>query len=127
MILVEVLNGDIEQAIRFLRKRFGGSGLKRDLDRHAYFIGPSERKRLKHKEAVKRLRKLDKKREYFKEMATRRKRWELRQEQFFSLQEKTVRSDSAPSLAGGNDGEGTISWRSAVNQPDNTNPFSRNP
>lgn len=57
MIEVEV-RGDIEYAIRQLKKKLQMDGIKRELKRREYYEKPSERKRRKQAEAKRKLRKL---------------------------------------------------------------------
>lgn len=56
-IEVEV-RGDIEQAIRLLKKKLQMDGIKRELKRREYYEKPSVRKRRKQAEAKRKLRKL---------------------------------------------------------------------
>ena len=57
MIEVEV-RGDIEYAIRQLKKKLQMDGIKRELKRREYYEKPSEKKRRKQAEAKRKLRKL---------------------------------------------------------------------
>jgi small subunit ribosomal protein S21 len=57
MIDVEV-RGDIEQAIRQLKKKLQLDGLKKELKRREYYEKPSVKKRRKQAEAQRKLRKL---------------------------------------------------------------------
>ena len=57
MIEVEV-RGDIEQAIRQLKKKLQLDGLKKELKRREYYEKPSIRRRRKQAEAQRKLRKL---------------------------------------------------------------------
>jgi small subunit ribosomal protein S21 len=57
MIEVEV-RGDIEQAIRQLKKKLQLDGLKKELKRREYYEKPSVKKRRKQAEAQRKLRKL---------------------------------------------------------------------
>jgi len=57
MIEVEV-RGDIEYAIRQLKKKLQMDGIKRELKRREYYEKPSEKKRRKMAEAQRKLRKL---------------------------------------------------------------------
>ncbi|MDX1776552.1 MAG: 30S ribosomal protein S21 [Desulfobulbales bacterium] len=56
MIEVEV-KGDIEYAIRQLKKKLQMDGIKRELKRREYYEKPSEKKRRKQAEAKRKLRK----------------------------------------------------------------------
>jgi small subunit ribosomal protein S21 len=57
MIEVEV-RGDIEYAIRQLKKKLQMDGIKRELKRREYYEKPSEKKRRKQAEAKRKMRKL---------------------------------------------------------------------
>lgn len=57
MIEVEV-KGDIEQAIRQLKKKLQLDGLKKELKRREYYEKPSIKRRRKQAEAQRKLRKL---------------------------------------------------------------------
>lgn len=57
MIEVEV-RGDIEQAIRLLKKKLQLDGMKRELKRREYYEKPSAKKRRKQAESKRKLRKL---------------------------------------------------------------------
>lgn len=57
MIEVEV-RGDIEYAIRQLKKKLQMDGIKRELKRREYYEKPSEKKRRKQAEAKRKIRKL---------------------------------------------------------------------
>ncbi|MEW6220017.1 MAG: 30S ribosomal protein S21 [Thermodesulfobacteriota bacterium] len=54
---VEV-RGDIEQAIRLLKKKLQLDGIKKELKRREYYEKPSVKKRRKQAEAKRKLRKL---------------------------------------------------------------------
>jgi small subunit ribosomal protein S21 len=56
MIEVEV-RGDIEYAIRQLKKKLQMDGIKRELKRREYYEKPSEKKRRKRAEAKRKMRK----------------------------------------------------------------------
>ena len=56
MIEVEV-KGDIEYAIRQLKKKLQMDGIKRELKRREYYEKPSEKKRRKQAEAKRKMRK----------------------------------------------------------------------
>ena len=58
MIEVEV-RGDIEYAIRQLKKKLQIDGIKRELKRREYYEKPSVRKRRKSAEALRKLRKFN--------------------------------------------------------------------
>jgi small subunit ribosomal protein S21 len=57
MIEVEV-RGDIEQAIRQLKKKLQLDGLKKEMKRREYYEKPSIKRRRKQAEAQRKLRKL---------------------------------------------------------------------
>jgi small subunit ribosomal protein S21 len=57
MITVEV-RGDVEQAIRFLKKKLQLDGIKKELKRREYYEKPSAKRRRKQAEAKRKLRKL---------------------------------------------------------------------
>lgn len=57
MIEVEV-RGDIEQAIRLLKKKIQLDGMKKELKRREYYEKPSAKKRRKSAESKRKLRKL---------------------------------------------------------------------
>ncbi|OGQ95271.1 MAG: 30S ribosomal protein S21 [Deltaproteobacteria bacterium RIFOXYD12_FULL_57_12] len=57
MIEVEV-RGDIEYAIRQLKKKLQMDGIKRELKRREFYEKPSERRRRKQAEAKRKLRKI---------------------------------------------------------------------
>ncbi len=57
MIEVEV-KGDIEHAIRLLKKKLQMDGIKKELKRREYYEKPSVKRRRKQAEAKRKLRKL---------------------------------------------------------------------
>ena len=57
MIEVEV-RGDIEQAIRLLKKKLQLDGMKKELKRREYYEKPSAKRRRKQAESKRKLRKL---------------------------------------------------------------------
>lgn len=57
MIEVEVRGGNLEYAIRQLKKRLQMDGVKRELKRREYYEKPSIKKRRKQAEAKRKLRK----------------------------------------------------------------------
>ena len=57
MIEIEV-RGDIEQAIRLLKKKMQLDGMKKELKRREYYEKPSAKRRLKQAESKRKLRKL---------------------------------------------------------------------
>ncbi|MEN8143108.1 MAG: 30S ribosomal protein S21 [Thermodesulfobacteriota bacterium] len=54
---VEV-RGDVEQALRFLKKKLQLDGVKKELKRREYYEKPSAKRRRKQAEAKRKLRKL---------------------------------------------------------------------
>ncbi len=57
MIEVEV-KGDIEQALRLLKKKLQLDGIKKELKRREYYEKPSAKRRRKQAEAKRKIRKL---------------------------------------------------------------------
>lgn len=57
MIEIEV-RGDIEQAIRLLKKKMQLDGMKKELKRREYYEKPSDKRRRKQAESKRKLRKL---------------------------------------------------------------------
>lgn len=57
MIEVEV-RGDIEQAIRLLKKKLQLDGMKKELKRREHYEKPSDKKRRKQAESLRKTRKL---------------------------------------------------------------------
>ncbi len=57
MITVEV-RGDVEQALRFLKKKLQLDGMKKELKRREYYEKPSDKRRRKQTESKRKLRKL---------------------------------------------------------------------
>lgn len=57
MITVEV-RGDVEQALRFLKKKLQLDGMKKELKRREYYEKPSDKRRRKSTESKRKLRKL---------------------------------------------------------------------
>ncbi|HIJ91110.1 MAG: 30S ribosomal protein S21 [Desulfurivibrio sp.] len=57
MIEIEV-RGDIEQAIRLLKKKMQLDGMKKELKRREYYEKPSAKRRRKQAESKRKLRKL---------------------------------------------------------------------
>ena len=57
-IFVKVRNGDINGAIRTFKKKVNDSGILRDLKAHEYYLTKSQKRRVKHKEALKRANKM---------------------------------------------------------------------
>jgi small subunit ribosomal protein S21 len=57
MIEIEV-RGDIEQAIRLLKKKMQLDGMKMELKRREYYEKPSDKRRRKQAESKRKLRKL---------------------------------------------------------------------
>lgn len=57
---VVVRNGDVDKALRVLKKKMNLSGVFREMkERSKGYVGPSEANRLKHERAVARLRKAE--------------------------------------------------------------------
>lgn len=57
-MLIRVKNNDIERAITKLKRKMNEEGILRDLRKHEHHLTKSQKRRLKHKEAVKRINKL---------------------------------------------------------------------
>ncbi|MDG4475738.1 30S ribosomal protein S21 [Thiovibrio frasassiensis] len=57
MIEIEV-RGDIEQAIRLLKKKMQLDGMKKELKRREYYEKPSDKRRRKQAESKRKIRKL---------------------------------------------------------------------
>ena len=61
MVFVEVRNGNLEKALRVLKKKVQKSGLVKELRAREYYQKPSEIKREKKKEGIKNYKKKMKK------------------------------------------------------------------
>lgn len=57
MITVDV-RGDVEQALRFLKKKLQLDGVKKELKRREFYEKPSAKRRRKQAEAKRKIRKL---------------------------------------------------------------------
>ena len=57
-ILVKVRNNDVGKAITILKRKINDEGVLRDLRKHEFHQTKSQKRRVKHKEAVKRLNKI---------------------------------------------------------------------
>ena len=53
-ITIEVRNNNIEKALRVLKKKLNKDGMMKELKARQYFIKPSEKKREKKKEGIRR-------------------------------------------------------------------------
>ena len=51
-VTIQVRNGNVEQAMRVLKKKLQKDGLLRDLKAKQYYEKPSEKKRRKKKEGI---------------------------------------------------------------------------
>ena len=60
-ITIQVRNGNVEQALRVLKKKSQKTGLFKELKARQYFEKPSEKKRRKKKEAIANYKKKQKK------------------------------------------------------------------
>lgn len=58
---IKVFNNDIERAIKVLKKKVQNDGLFKILKEKRYFEKPSKKKKRKHQEALKRLKRKQKK------------------------------------------------------------------
>ena len=61
MIYVEVRKGNVEQAMRVLKRKVQKEGIVKELRMRQYFEKPSEKKRRKKKENIANVKKLKKK------------------------------------------------------------------
>ena len=57
MVEVQVRNGNLEKALRVLKKKVQKSGLMRELKQRQYYMKPSEKKREAKKQGIKNYRK----------------------------------------------------------------------
>ena len=53
-ITIEVRNNNVEKALRVLKKKLNKDGMMKELTARHYFIKPSEKKREKKKEGIRR-------------------------------------------------------------------------
>ena len=60
-VTIQVRNGNVEQALRVLKKKLQKDGLLKELKAKQYFEKPSEKKRRKKKEGVANYKKKQKK------------------------------------------------------------------
>ena len=60
-VTIQVRNGNVEQAMRVLKKKLQKDGLLRDLKAKQYYEKPSEKKRRKKKEGIANFKKQQKK------------------------------------------------------------------
>ena len=60
-ITIQVRNGNVEQALRVLKKKLQKDGLLKELQMKQYFEKPSEKKRRKKKEGIANFKKKQKK------------------------------------------------------------------
>ena len=60
-ITIQVRNGNVEQALRVLKKKLQKDGLLKELKAKQYFEKPSEKKRRKKKEGIANFKKRQKK------------------------------------------------------------------
>jgi ribosomal protein S21 len=56
-ICVKVRNGDITAALRIFKKKVNDEGILRDLKKHECHYTKSQKRKIKHKEALKRINK----------------------------------------------------------------------
>ena len=75
-VYVKVKNGDINGALRTFKKKVNDSGIMRDLKAHEYHMTKSQKRRLKHKEALKRNAKMKRLAEENADPALKKKRME---------------------------------------------------
>lgn len=57
-IFVKVRNGDVSGAIRIFKKKVNDEGVLKDLKKSEFYLTRTQKKRLKHKEALKRQNKM---------------------------------------------------------------------
>jgi len=57
-MLIRVRNNDVGKAITQMKRRMNDEGILRDLKKHEFHLTRSQKRKVKHKEAVKRLNKL---------------------------------------------------------------------
>ena len=57
MVEVQVRNGNLEKALRVLKKKVQKSGLMRELKQRQYYMKPSEKKREAKKQGIKNVKK----------------------------------------------------------------------
>ena len=60
-VIIQVRNGNVEQAMRVLKKKLQKDGLLKDLRAKQYYEKPSEKKRRKKKEGIANFKKKQKK------------------------------------------------------------------
>ena len=60
-VTIQVRNGNVEQALRVLKKKLQKDGLLKELKAKKYFEKPSEKKRRKKKEGIANFKKKQKK------------------------------------------------------------------
>jgi len=58
---IKVYNNDVERAIKVLKKKIQNDGLFKTLKEKRYFEKPSQKKKRKHQEAIKRQKRKQKK------------------------------------------------------------------
>jgi small subunit ribosomal protein S21 len=57
-IFIKVRNNDVGRAITQLKRKMNDEGVLRDLKKHEYYLSKSQKRRVKHKEALKRINKI---------------------------------------------------------------------
>jgi ribosomal protein S21 len=57
-MFIRVRNNDIGKAITQMKRRMNDEGILRDLKKHEFYLTKSQKRRVKHKEALKRRNKL---------------------------------------------------------------------
>jgi small subunit ribosomal protein S21 len=58
---IKVFNGDVERALKVLKKKIQNDGLFKTLKEKRYYEKPSQKKKRKHQEALKRQKRREKK------------------------------------------------------------------
>lgn len=71
MIAAYVGSGDIERALVELKRQVARDGVLRELKARRFFLSRSERRRVKDRDALRRCRKLEKKRQEYEARSTR--------------------------------------------------------
>lgn len=66
-IVVRVRNNDVNTALKILKRKVNDEGILKDLKKHEYHLSKAQKKRLKHKEALKRFNKTKRLEEQFSE------------------------------------------------------------
>jgi len=57
-MFIKVRNNDVGRAITQMKRKMNDEGILRDLKKHEYHLTKTQKRRVKHKEALKRLNKI---------------------------------------------------------------------